>query len=240
LNLVPLHTFERVRREPTRDLLCNAIRDAIFSGALKVGQRLPELRLTAQFQVSRAVVREALQQLAHEGLVDLNAHRGAQIVDMSPQQIDETIALRSLLEPEAVRLAMGRLTPDDAALVQDRAQRAEEARSDIQAFATLDFAFHETLWKLSGNSLLHRHLVLLTRPLFSLGIIMRRRSALAGFGAPGNHLLLAEKICSGDEEAALTAVREHITANSRQTRNAVDALHSLSEPAKPRQTRRPR
>jgi DNA-binding GntR family transcriptional regulator len=235
------HTFEPVRRESTRELLCTAIRDAIFTGALKVGERLPELKLTAQFKVSRAVVREALQQLSHEGLIDLSAHRGAQVVDLTAEQIDETVSLRTILEPEAVRLAKSRLTAEGAALLRESAQRLEAARHDIRTFVQLDFAFHETIWNLSGNGILYRHLVLLTRPVFTLGIIMRMRRALTEAGttlsSPGNHVWLAEKICSGSEEEATAAARQHITENCNRTRAAVDNLHSLTKAPKG-QTRR--
>jgi len=67
--------FAPVHREATREKVCAAIRDAIVTGKLEIGQRLPELQLTRDFRVSRAVIREALQQLAYEGLVEQNINR---------------------------------------------------------------------------------------------------------------------------------------------------------------------
>src|SRR5262245_62026610 len=78
-----------VQRESTRERVCTALRDAIYSGKLKLGQRLTELELTRELQVSRPVVREALQQLAHEGMIQLNSYRGAQVIDLTTEQIDE-------------------------------------------------------------------------------------------------------------------------------------------------------
>jgi len=221
--------FEPVRRESTRDKVYAAIRDAIFSGKLRVGQRLTELKLTSEFQVSRSVVREALQQLAHEGLIELNSNRGAQVVDLTTDQVDQIVQLRLLLESEAVRQAKQRLTGDGKRLLETAARRLENARSDVQTFIRLDYEFHETLWKLTGNATLCRHLALLTRPLFSLGIIMRHRSAIPEEGAtlrtPGDHVRLAETICEGTMDEAVDAIRRHITENYPRTRAGVSRLH---------------
>src|SRR5262245_26392610 len=121
--------FAPVKRESTRDVVCAAIREAIFSGDLNVGQRLREVALAEQFGVSRPVIREAFQRLAHEGLVELNSFRGAQVVDLTPEQVDETLGVRLLLEPEAVRLAKKHLTDADKRTLGDIVKRMRRAES---------------------------------------------------------------------------------------------------------------
>jgi DNA-binding GntR family transcriptional regulator len=221
--------FTPVRREATRDKVSAALRDAILSGRLSVGQRLPEIELTRQFQVSRAAIRESLQQLAHEGLVVLNSHRGAQVVDLSPEEIDEVISVRLLLEPEAVRSARKRMTDDEREQLLAAGRKVEAARQAPQEFVRYDRAFHELLWSFSQNATLHRHLTLLLSPLFSMGTILRRVGAIAEDGAtvrvPGDHEELARLITEGQEAEALAAIREHITENWSRTKAAVDQLH---------------
>jgi DNA-binding GntR family transcriptional regulator len=220
--------FAPVKREPTRDILCAAIRDAIFNGQLKIGQRLREVALAEQFRVSRPVVREALQQLGHEGLIEINSFRGAQVVDMTPEQVDETLELRLLLEPEAVRLAKKRLTDVDRQKLRAIVQKMRRAEANSRVFAQLDFEFHEMLWRAARNQTLLKHLTLLTQPLFAMGTIMRRSGPLSAAAADaryGDHRNLVETICDGAESEAVEAMRNHIRENWTRTRAAAEKLH---------------
>jgi DNA-binding GntR family transcriptional regulator len=218
--------FAPVRRESTRDRVVAAIREAILSGRLSTGQRLAEIPLAMEFRVSRAVVREALQQLAHEGLVELSSFRGAQVVDLTPAEVDEIVSVRLLLEAEAVRLARLRMKDKDRSRLRELARELEDSRHDTQRFAQLDMRFHSTLWELSGNQTLCRHLVLLTRPMFSMGTIVRHSRLLAEDGSVayprGEHKSLAEKICDGDEREAIDAIRNHILENWTRARSAIE------------------
>jgi DNA-binding GntR family transcriptional regulator len=219
-----------VQRESTRERVCTALRDAIYSGKLKLGQRLTELELTRELQVSRPVVREALQQLAHEGMIQLNSYRGAQVIDLTTEQIDEIVHLRLLLEAEAVRLAKARMSTGDKAELRKSAAQVEAARGRIEEFVPLDLAFHRTLWRLSSNETLYRHLVLMTAPIFAMGIVTRNSRLLAGDAStrrvPGDHRTLANVICEGSEADAVEAIRNHIRENWSRTREAVGKLHS--------------
>jgi DNA-binding GntR family transcriptional regulator len=217
--------FAPVKRGPTRDIVSAAIRDAIFNGDLKVGQRLREVALAEQFRVSRPVIREALQQLAHEGLVEINSFRGAQVVDLTPEQVNETLALRLLLEPEAVRLAKQGLTEADKRRLRETVEKMRRAESDSRNFAQLDFELHDSLWRMAGNETLHRHLTLLTRPLFAMGTILRSSGRLAADQRYGDHRILIQAICNGTEDEAVEAIRNHIRENWTRTRAASARLH---------------
>jgi DNA-binding GntR family transcriptional regulator len=220
--------FVPVRREATRDKVCAAIREAIFSGRLSIGQRLPEAQLTRDFQVSRGVVREAIQQLAYEGLVEQTINCGAKVVDLSAEQVGEILHVRAVLESETVRLARGRMRPEDAVRLRELAREVETSRQDVQTFVRRDFAFHEAIWTLSGNQTLVRQLVLLTAPVFSMGTIARH-SRLLGRGpvpvAGSDHRRLARAITDGNDAEAEAAIREHIAHNWNRTRSAIEQLH---------------
>ena len=101
----PGTVFQAVKRESTKDKVYLLIREAIFLGKLKTGQRIAEVPLAEEFSVSRAIVREALQRLSHEGLVEHNSFKGARVIHLSPTQVDEIVHVRLLLESDAVRLA---------------------------------------------------------------------------------------------------------------------------------------
>jgi len=222
--------FAPVKREPTRARVYAAIREAIFTGKLKTGQRLAEVPLASEFQVSRAVVREALQQLAHDGLVELNSYKGARVVSLSPAQVDEILGLRLLLEAEAIRLAVPRLTDADKTWLRHHAGQLREAVNDAQKFAALDLEFHERIWELSGNETLRKFLTQLAAPLFSMGIIVRHSRILASDGASvrfprGDHSGLVETLCGGNVEEAVEAIRFHIAENWKLTRSFVEKFH---------------
>jgi len=99
------------------------------------------------------------------------------------------------------------------------------AESNSRDFAQLDFELHDTLWRLAGNGTMHRHLTLLTLPLFAMGTIMRRSRRLAkGASAAdyryGDHRSLIRTICEGSETEAVEAIRSHIRENWTRTRAA--------------------
>ncbi len=85
--------------------------DAIVSGRLKAGTRLREVDLATKFRVSRTPVREALRQLERDGQVRLTPRVGAQVKEVSLQDLFEVLEMRRRLEPYAARIAAGRVTP---------------------------------------------------------------------------------------------------------------------------------
>jgi DNA-binding FadR family transcriptional regulator len=153
-----------------------AIRGAILSGELQVGERLPaEAELARQFEVSRTTIREALQSLWAEGLIrkipgagggsfvesvdhrsleramQQSLHRLLQLGTLRP---DEVNLVRELLELPAVRLAA--LNRSDADLAQLRANLAARRTivpADPRA-AELDNEFHRLAAEASGNRVL--------------------------------------------------------------------------------------
>lgn len=227
-------SFAPVIRESSREIVSASIREAILEGSLKVGQRLREVQLAGQFQVSRPVIREALQQLCYEGLVELNSFRGAQVIDLSPQQVDEMLGLRLMLEPEAVRLAKPRLTEADKKHLKKLAASMRPREGSARSLVQLDLELHETLWRLSGNDTLAKHLILLTRPLFAFGVIIRDSQARSRDTARsahqiGDHLTLVESICDGTGKEAVEAIQNHIRENWERTRAAVERMHHPAE-----------
>ena len=230
------YVFESVRKESTREKAYQAVRAAILSGKLKTGERIAEVGLAAELGVSRAIVREALQQLSHEGLVDQNSYRGTRVVRLSPQQIDDTLQVRLLLESEAVRLAHGRLGDADRKELRTLARRLDGAMKDPKRFVELDLALHEKFWELSGNEVIWRVLRQITVPLFAMSVIMRTQSeqtAQGGNWRRGDHSRLVAAICDGTLAQAQEAIRFHLTENWKATRERLDKFLELEESRQP-------
>lgn len=203
-----------IKQESTRDKVYSAIREAIFSGRLETGQRLPEVSLAQELRVSRAIVREALQQLDHEGLVEQIAYKGTRVVDLSARQLEEIIALRLLLETEAVRLAKDRLTLKDKLEFRDMLKELRKAVNDPKRHAELDLALHQKIWGSSGNELMVRTLTQITAPLLAVGAILRSSEVFKSGRErkpPADHGDLVEKLCDGTTAEAVEAMRTHVS-----------------------------
>jgi DNA-binding GntR family transcriptional regulator len=155
---------------PSRtEAVLDAVKRAILAGELRPGQSLVETELAQLLGVSKTPVREALKTLAGAGLVTMSAYRGATVRAIDPASAAAIYDLRLLLEPEAVRRAVGRGAAE-AGPVQASAAQATPAQdswaSAHAALAASDAAtdqaqrslanreFHRALYLACGNSLL--------------------------------------------------------------------------------------
>ena len=104
---------------PTRiDWVEAQIRRAILDGDLSPGERLITAALSERFSVSPTPLREALQRLAGEGLVEFAAQRGARVTPLSGRDRHELAELRQLLEPQAAAQAAAGARPEWRAQVE--------------------------------------------------------------------------------------------------------------------------
>lgn len=217
--------FEQIRKESTRDKVYQAIREAILAGRLPAGERISEIPLSTEFQVSRAIVREALLQLAHDGLVEQNSYKGTHVILLTPEQVDEILGARLLIEPEAVRQANRRLTSAGKKELLKLARELESLTGEPEQFAAKDLELHHRIWDASGNQTLTRILHQLTAPLFAMGTILRytypARAGKPRMPAFGEHLKLVQQIVNGTEEEAAEAMRQHIQGTWTSTRERV-------------------
>lgn len=98
-------------RRTTHELVLEMMRSQIIAGEFPAGSRLVQSDLALAMEVSTTPVREALRELASEGLVRFDPHRGAVVQELSPAEFEEIYDFRMVLEPMAIRRAIGRLTP---------------------------------------------------------------------------------------------------------------------------------
>ena len=132
------------------------IKDAIRLARLQPGQPLSETRLSRQLGISRTPVREALQMLAQEGLVQIIPGRAVTVASPSVQDVMDAIHVRLLLEPEVVRLAAKHITPAQLETLQRCASRpgAGHRRQDRAAWSRADNVYHESISAACPNQLM--------------------------------------------------------------------------------------
>jgi DNA-binding GntR family transcriptional regulator len=155
--------------QSTQDSVVKAIQSAIFSGELKLGQRIMEEELAATFQISRATVREALRRLEQVGLVQIKPRRGTFVTRLTLKEVERTCRLRAALEGLAARYASERLTENDWHAVKRAVDEMKVAAEtgDSTAFLSLDRKFHELIWALAQDDQLEHILRFLSTPYFA-------------------------------------------------------------------------
>lgn len=132
------------------DLVFDALREAIITGQLRDGESIRQDAVAKMFNVSRIPVREALTRLEEVGLVTMRRYHGAVVSSLSVDDILELYQFRALLESDAVRHAVPRLTPETIA--EAKAYAEVFARStDPTEWGTLNRHFHYTLYRDCGR-----------------------------------------------------------------------------------------
>ncbi|MEH7344691.1 GntR family transcriptional regulator [Bacillus sp. JJ1532] len=125
------------------------IREAIFTQQFKPGERLIQDELATKLGVSRMPVREALRCLEREGLVIFFPHKGAQVIGVSNEDIEELYYLRSLLEGITVQKSMNFLTKKDKAELQTLVESMDHdiETNNMDSYMNHNQQFHSLLQK---------------------------------------------------------------------------------------------
>ena len=159
--------FRPLRNNETlKDRAVELLSDAILTGKLGPGDRINESQLAREMQISRAPVREALQQLQEQSLIVNIPRRGMMVVSLDQEDTQKINSLRVILEAEALRLARRNFTPQRQKKLQELLRDMENAEPTTK-YARLDLEFHRTIWNYSGNDYLEKILTSLTAPLIA-------------------------------------------------------------------------
>ncbi|MFF9351153.1 GntR family transcriptional regulator [Streptomyces sp. NPDC014734] len=140
-------------QEHLRDRVANALRAALIAGDLRPGMIYSAPTLAAQFGVSATPVREAMLDLAREGLVEAVRNKGFRITELTEQDLDDFTELRAMIEvPTVGRITrMGRTEELKALRPLAEAIVAAAAEHDILGYLEADRRFHLELLALAGN-----------------------------------------------------------------------------------------
>ena len=156
------------RRRVLADEVADAIRDAIFSGRIELGQRLVEEELASTLSVSRGPVREALVQLNQEGLVRTERHRGATVAQLEIDGVHEIYSLRTALERVAGEWLCRNATEVDFARMADVLHQFDKLPRPLtrSLVAGLDVAFHDAVFRAAHHERLYQAWLTLRSQIF--------------------------------------------------------------------------
>lgn len=149
---VPLEGISAPPRKRTaHEYALAALRAAVLDGTLAGGDRLLQTELAERLGVSTTPVREALRDLATEGLVVFDPHRGALVRSLDMAEVRELYELRMALEPLMVRRVAAAITAQQLARAKELQQRMEQP-CEISAWVELNRDFHAVFSEIDGSS----------------------------------------------------------------------------------------
>ena len=193
------------------------LKHQIVSLALAPGSTIRESDLQRQLGLGRTPLRDALQRLAHDGLLRIYPRRAIVVPKLGLAEVRELFEVRLALEPTATALAAERLTPPELELVGDLAKqlRGMSERSDANGFLQVDQAFHRAVAGLSRNALLVAYIdELQTLNLWLWNMYFHshtvRRADLF------SHEPIVDALLRGDARSAEAAMRAHIASSKEQ------------------------
>jgi DNA-binding GntR family transcriptional regulator len=205
------------RRHSVRAQILTALREALLSGELVPGEVYSAPVLAERFGVSATPVREAMQRLVSEGVVETVPNRGFRVARCSARDLAELAEIRVLLEVPTVLRAAASLSSESWACLRPLAEETltAAARGDRSAYADADRAFHCALLELTGN-----------RQLVALAADIQRRSqcrpatsvppppavcAAQMLGEAAEHVALLDALQARDLTAVERLLKAHVT-----------------------------
>lgn len=224
----PVSLVERVR---------TALYSQIDTGKYQPGDRLPsEAKLTAEFSVSRTVIREAIAILRSDGV--LEARKGSGVfardiaenqsqqpfADINPQRISEVIELlemRSAVEIRAAGLAASRRSPIQLEKIIDAHEKVGDAIRSGRPTRDLDFEFHYAIAEATQNGRFPQFLALIREGIAPRSELAGDRDTPATSPNPvlqDEHGAVVDAIVEGDAGAAETAMKQHLNGSLRRYR----------------------
>jgi DNA-binding GntR family transcriptional regulator len=134
--------------QPLTQVVAAGLRDEILSGRLQPGQRIKQDAVAKKYGTSRNPVREALRELASEGLLTLEPDVGARVAALHASELVEVYMMREALEPLVIAQSAPHLTADQLTTMREYLEASEacEARQDWVGYHEYDRLFHDATY----------------------------------------------------------------------------------------------
>ena len=200
------------------------LRADILSCALSPGQEFREGDLAERFGVSKSPIRDALQRLELEGLVEIEPRRGHRVAPISIADARDILDLRAILEVGAVRVIAA--DASDSQLAQfDRFRTAPT--DDVEAFADYNRDFHLHLCNAAGNRRLAATAAQLMENYDRLCIVSLSSSAASEHTnmeeALADHIAIVDALQARNAGQAARAAARHIRTSRRRVMRGLEA-----------------
>lgn len=202
--------MDTIAESPSSDRIATELARAIHEHRLAPGAKLSEDEVGEVFDVSRTVVRAALQKLAHDRLVELKRNRGAFVAHPSLREAREVFEARALLEPRTTRSAAERVTPADLELLQRHIDEEHAAVRGGEPGRALYLSglFHLEIARIADQDTIAAFIVqLVARSSLIIALYWQRRGALCESHA---HHALMKALAARDGGLAEELMKNHL------------------------------
>jgi DNA-binding GntR family transcriptional regulator len=205
-----------------REQVVDHLREEILTSKLEPGTELGEVGLARSLGISRGPLREALGQLAAEGLVTIVPRHGAVVKRLTRQEFIDAYQVREALESLAIKLAVPRLSAAEKTELHEMCaeMESEAACGNTDRFFEINRNFHALLVHASGNLKLEEvHLQLVAQ----MGRLMKKSAELRGGiqQSAAEHRAILEAVDAGDPERAARLMEDHIEVPQRVLHSSV-------------------
>ena len=203
-------------RKVFREEIRNTIRDAIFSGDLKPGDRIIETFWAKELGVSQGPVREAIRDLEAMGLVETVPFKGSRVRSMSEKDVQDNYSVRICLESKSIRDAISILSDSQLAELTDQLSRILAQMDDcasegnLQLFTENDAEFHRAIILATGNHVLLRLWEQCNMRNWFVFSALTDAASLKQLQS--GHQRLYSAICARDVEEATSTLEKHLTS----------------------------
>jgi len=199
------------RPKSLTELVTESLREWIVSGKLDLGEHLSEVRVAADLGVSRTPVREAMNRLEMEGLLNVEPQRGTFVFCLAPEEIAKLCDARVCLETTALRAAISSNPEQLQKKLHDCVSKMTLAREkgDVSGYLALDTQFHQHFFDCSGNRFLDDAYQAIAQKMASLRNRLGRHPDHMD-KSYREHIELSKAVGKSDTEGALAILRLHI------------------------------
>lgn len=195
-----------IRRNTLAELVYNELKQLVLTGELSPGMRINEVQLAQRFEVSPTPVREALNKLRGDGLVQYRGWQGAIVTQFDTQDIQNIYSIRTVLECLAIEQATPNIRPEDLIKVRDLLTKSCDY--DFQERYRINNLFHQFFAKKSHNDHLQRMLKSLDDVILMIRYPLIRTKK--GGQAFAEHMRIIDSVTAGNTEEAKDVMRRHI------------------------------
>lgn len=203
-----------VDRRSVADQVYAGLMAEILSGRIALGARVVESQIALNYQTSRAPVREAVQRLTQEGLLEARAHFGPSVISLSPERIEDLYEARLAIEARAIEALCRKKKPEAISALESHieAMRAASAEGDFERLVDSELAFHMALCEFSGNS----YLINISQTLQDqtrLALAVDNALYAQMLDVAEEHVQLVAAIREGDGAKAVKELERHIMSS---------------------------
>lgn len=208
--------------------LFSTLKDDILTGKLPSGQKLTEIVLCNKYGISRTPVREALQKLEMEGLVESIPNRGFFVLGLTRQDYVDMFTLRKAYEIQAITWAIERMTDKEFEKIEEIFEFMEfyTIKKDMAKMSTINMKFHRSIYNAAHNRILKNLL-------FSYQEMLKHAEKPKDHGSSlylqtilKEHSDIFEAIKARDKEAAIASMATHMDNSKQRYLDTIAALEN--------------